>query len=72
MTDAFTTPMRKIKGAIKIKREVCNAKNDKHTSKKKYAEGCASPHPSSEESGSEVSMYDSFKMRKTRLTTKCA
>ena len=61
MTDAFTTPTLKIKDVIKSKRKVCNAKNDKHASKKNYTEGFTPPDPSSKESGSEASMHDSFK-----------
>ena len=61
MSDAFTTPMRKVKNVSKMKRKVGKAKNDKHVSKKKYAECCTPPDPSSEESGSEASMHGPFK-----------
>ena len=61
MSDAFTTPTRKVKNVIKMRREVGKAKNDKHVSKKKYAEGFTPPDPSSEESVSEASMHAPFK-----------
>ena len=61
MNNVFTTPTRKVKNVMKMKREIGKAKNEKHASKKKYAEGFTRPDPSSEDSGSEASMHGPFK-----------
>ena len=61
MSNAFTTPTRKVKNVTKMKSEIGKAKKEKHAPKKKYAEGFTPPEPSSEESGSEASLPGAFK-----------
>ena len=61
MSDAFTTPTRKVKNVTKVKREIGKEKKEKHAPKKKYAEGFTPPDPSSEDSGSEASLPGPFK-----------
>ena len=60
MSDAFTTPTRKVRNYTKVKREIENTKKEKHV-QKKNAPGFTPPDPSSEDSGSEASLPGPFK-----------
>ena len=61
MSDAFTTPTRKVKNVTKIKRKIGKVKKEERAPKKKYTEGFTPPDPSSEDSGSEASLPGPFK-----------